>query len=491
MDARLARFADASRFDFEKPPAWMLEHAGQTEAWNAQVRFLRILAGWQSGKTEFLVWWCLRQFGRRGPGDAVVAAATFPLLTVALQPRLVRAVESRGLGEHKKGDGYIHVPYDSLRNCGYEGDEKGDLFIWLRHASDAKAVEAATAKWFALDESGQTSDEVGEAVQGRVSATGGDACLISRHYNDSWFSRACQEADIPGFSKTVSFASWSNPGWRPDLRKVPGALEAEVERLKRSMPEHRFLGKYAGKVTKPAGLIIDNWSDAFEYEDFLIPGDWKRFTFHDFGPVHAFVVSVAEHPTEKDREDYPVLYCYRELFPNRPTTTKAIVKTLRQADTLDFARWAVATRSEIPVWRPRGIGGNKTGEQGWRESYTKSGLRVEEPTEPNVGTQIDRLYACVGRGGLRIAKQGCPVLLSMLKKWSWEVDDAGEPIPGKIKDDAKFHGPAALRYGASQLRPYTRDNDEPEKQNYPQGSIGATFGDDGGDEDERGQAADW
>ncbi len=447
----------------------MGDHAGQVEAWNTEARFLRIMAGWQSGKTDFLVWWCLRQFGRRGPGDAIVAAPTFPLLTVALQPRLIKEVESRGLGVHQPSHGNILVPYDSLRRCGYKGDEKGDLTVWLRHTSEAKAVEAATAKWFAGDECGQMSDEVGEAIEGRISATGGEACLISRHYNDNWFSNACQRPDIPGFSVTVNFASWDNPGWRADLQGE--ARKAEVARLERSMPRHRFLGKYAGKVTRPAGSIIDNWQDEYEIPSFFVPGDWKRFTFHDFGQVHAFVIQAAEHPTEKDSEGYPVIYCYRETFKAQATATVDLVRELLRAEKEDMQAWAQATGQSVPVYRPRGIGGNATTEEGWRESYTAAGLRVEAPLVAKIEPQIDRLYACVGRGGLRITKN-CAFLLSMLKKWSWEVDDAGEPIPGKILNDAAFHGPAALRYGISQLRP-NRKEKEDETPRFPMGSVGS------------------
>lgn len=237
-----------------------------------------------------------------------------------------------------------------------------------------------------------------------------------------------------------------------------------------------------GRWVQAPGAILDNWSDEYEYDDFLVPGDWKRFTFHDFGPVHAFVISAAEHPTETDAEGYPVLYCYRELFPNTATSTTEIVRELRRRDMVDFATWAAKHGKEVPVWKPRGIGGNKTGEQGWRGDYTKSGLKVEEPTEGSRDTQISRLHACVGRGGLRIARHGCPTLLGMIKTWRWKLDDGGEPIPGKIFKDEKFHGPAALRYGVSQLRPYVRDDHEQAKQAFPQGSIGQAFGGDFGDD---------
>lgn len=460
----------APTVDFEQAPYWMADHAGQTEAWEADVRFLQIMAGWQSGKTDFAVWYTLREIGRVGPGEGLVCAPTYPLLMVALQPRLVREVESRNLGEHKRGDGYIRIPYDSLRRMGYQGDEKGHHDVFLRHTTEAKHVEAITALYCTGDECGQMHDEVGEAIQGRLSATGGRACLISRHYNDNWFSRACQEPDQPGFSKTVSFASWDNPGWRKDLRPIPGALEAEIARLRRSMPQHRFDGKFAGKVTKPAGLIIDNWEDRFEVEPFLVPATWKRFTFHDFGNVHAFVISVAEHPTDTDDDGYPVLICYREHFPNQATASWQIVRDVKKADLADFKEWEAESGEDAPLWHVRGIGGATT-EDKWRFDYSTHGLHVEKPMVGDPGTQIDRLYACVGRGGLRIVKDACPNLLQMLKDWSYEVDDAGEPIPGKIKDDEKFHGPAALRYGVSQLRP-GKSPPKDEKPTFPFGSRG-------------------
>lgn len=444
----------------------MAGHAGQSEAWSKNKRKLIILAGWQSGKTDYLVRWCLRQMKRKGPGEAVVAAPSHPLLLVAMQPRLVRAVESMGIGTHHKGDNYIHVPYDSLRRCGYEGDEKGDLTVFFKHTMDAKSVEAVTANWFAGDEAGQMSDEVLEAVEGRVSGTGGDVCLISRPYFDNKFRQLAENPDYE--TDVVSFASWDNPGWRADLRSIPGALAQEIERLRRSMPEWRFLMKYGGKFTRPAGAIIDNWKDEYEYQHFQIDPAWKRYTFHDFGQVHAFVVCVAEHPTEKDSAGYPVLYAYREYFPNRAISTEDLVGEIRSKETADFLEWTARTDDPLQKWQPRGIGGNKTNEEGWRESYTYAGLTIEAPRVLGVEAQIDALYACVGRGGLRISKE-CVNLLSMLKAWSWEIDDGGEPIPGKIKDDAKFHGPAALRYGISQLRP-NRTEEEDLDTGPPEGS---------------------
>lgn len=436
-------------------PSWMADHTGQTEAWEATARKLIIVAGWQSGKTDFLVRWCLRQMKRRGPGDALILAPSHPLLIVALQPRLVWLVESLGLGSHVKGDNYLYVPGEALKRLGWEG-ARGDLRLWFRHTQDAKAVEATTALWVAGDECGQMSDEVGEAIDGRTSATGGEVCLISRPYFDNWFRKAAESPDQE--TKVVNFASWDNPGWRADLD--PETRKAEVKRLELSMPAWKFKMKYGGRFTKPAGSIIDNWEDRYEVEPFVVPGNWKRFTFHDFGQVHAFVVSAAEHPTEKDSEGYPVLVCYREHFPNQARATWQLVRDIKRADERDFAMWSHATGGKAPVWRPRGIGGASS-EDDWRKDYAQSGLNVEQPGTSDVGTQIDRLYACVERGGLWITKD-CRHLLTMLGAWSWEIDDAGEKIPGKIKDDAKFHGPAALRYGVSQLRPNHKEAPEPE-----------------------------
>lgn len=435
----------------------MLGHPGQSEAWKFTSRVQCLQAGWQSGKTDYLVQWVYRQAARSGPGDALVLAPTHPLLEVAPQPRIVKLFESLELGEEKVGAQKLVVSESGLRRMGWKG-KPGSLTIWFRHTQDVKKVEAATALWVAADECGQMSDEVWEAINGRTSGTGGDILLISRPYFDNWFRKLCESSEP--WLQVRSFASWDNPGWQPNLN--PKERGSEIERLKNSMPLWRFQMKYGGVFTRPAGAIIDNWKDEYETPPFLVPHTWKRYTFHDFGPVHAFVISVAEHPTEKDSEGYPVLVCYREHFPNKAYATWQLVRDVKKSDERDFADYKLISGLEPPEWRPRGIGGNH-GENDWRKDYANSGLAIEQTRIIDVGSQIDRLYACVGRGGLRITKD-CRVLLQMLRAWSWEVDDAGEPIPGKIMDDAKFHGPAALRYGVSQLRPNTKEEKAPEPE---------------------------
>ena len=424
----------------------MAAHPGQSQAWAARTRKLVLLAGWQSGKTDFAVWWCLRQMKRRGPGQAVVAAPSYPLLIAALQPRLVNLVESHGLGEHKRADNLLVVPYDSLRRLGYEGDAKGDLTVFFRHTQQAKDVEAVTALWFAGDEVGQMPDEVMEAVEGRLSATGGEACLISRPYFDNRFRQMCEQPD--GETTVVSFASWDNPGWRTDLRAEPGAFEAELARLKSQMPLWRFDMKYGGRFTRAAGAVYDCWKDEYEVEPFSVPWHWKRYYGVDFGPVHTFVSCFAEHPTERDAEGYPVLYVYRTYFPNQGKATWQHVKALKDIE-VQTSRDA---RSDRTAWHlVRAVGGSST-EDNWREEWALSGLPVSRPSVSSVEAGIDRVYACISRGGLRVFKT-CGRLIRELRSYSYETDEQGEPVPGKIEKKSEFHGADSVRYAVSQFRP--------------------------------------
>jgi len=430
----------------------MLGHTGQMEAWASGTRKLIILAGWQSGKTDFLVWWCLRQIKRRGPGDAIAAAPTYPLLSVALQKRLVDEIENRGIGEHRKGDNYIHVPYESIIKCGYEGERRGDLRIWLRHTSDAKAVEAATAQWFAGDEAGQMADEVLEAIDGRTSATGGEVCLISRPYFDNKFRQLCDNPDKE--TTVVSFASWDNPGWRKDL-VTREAKKAYVDAM--DMADWRKAMKYGGKFTRPAGAIYDCFEDKPFAEGghlvapFIVPPDWERVYGIDFGPVHTAVSCYAKHPEWKSADGLPVWVNYRTYFPNVARDVWQHVDLLRRWEQDDYDQWLAQggwrRNQGGPQWPVTAFGGapseNKT-----REAWTNAGLPVFEPLVSEFAAGVDAVYSAI-RLKRVVYFDTLKQAIKETLRYSWKTNLDGDPLPGeKPEDGASFHLCDAERYVA-------------------------------------------
>src|SRR6516162_3260345 len=71
---------------------WHL-HRGQRRAMKSRKRFILVLAGWQSGKTEIGPPWLYREMIQKGPGDYLVASPTYPLMMKKVLPVFVRLFE--------------------------------------------------------------------------------------------------------------------------------------------------------------------------------------------------------------------------------------------------------------------------------------------------------------------------------------------------------------------------------------------------------------
>ena len=415
-------------------------HWGQSEAWKRKQRFLALLAGWQSGKTDFLVEWVFRQAGRAGPGDALVLAPTHRLLEIAPEPRIVeRFQEALGKedAQYKVGDHLLIISAAGLKRLGWTG-KKGSLKIWFRHTQDVKAVEAATALWLAADECGQMPDEIWEAINGRTSATGGDVLLISRPYFDNWFREFCETQP----DNVVGFASWDNPGWLAHLG--PEERDAEIERLRNSMPLWRFEMKYGGVFTRPAGAIYDCyvdklWNDPEEpghlETSFEVPPDWERVYGVDFGSVHTAVRCYAKDPVLKTESGMPVWHNYRTYFPNQSRHATEHVRILKNAEPFGTP------------WPPLAFGGNQGNESDQRDLWGLAGLPVVKPLIGAVEAGIDAVYACIKTRQIRYFDT-LKEARSQKRRYSWKVNDDGDPIPGEIEDKKVWHLEDAERYAA-------------------------------------------
>ena len=68
-------------------------HKGQRRAWDRPKRFVCVIAGHQSGKTEMGPHWLHREIKWRGPGDYVVAPPTNPLLVKKALPAFCQLFE--------------------------------------------------------------------------------------------------------------------------------------------------------------------------------------------------------------------------------------------------------------------------------------------------------------------------------------------------------------------------------------------------------------
>lgn len=454
--ARQGRNPD--RIDFEQEPVIEFMgkpcplHEGQKKVWASTKRHVAAIAGRQSGKTALLPYLALREIQRCGGGDGLIVGPTFPLMDRRLVPECERVWKGKyGLGEYKVGRRTFEFSAEGLRKLGVP-----QAVVYFGFAEDPESLESMQAMWCCRDETGQSkfSRAAAEAIDGRLSVAMGMG--FGRIFDSTtpyaaggdWFQKDVwdQRFTNPDLD-VVSYKSTDNPSFSVEV----------FENLRAKLPAWKFSMMYEGQYTRPAGAVYDNFDrNVHVVPHFWVPPDWKRYYGIDFGQVHTAVVCLAEHPTEKDAENYPVLYAYHEHFPNRASYTHQHVKSLKSAeDAIEYE-----FRRHDPSFRGvrghvRGIGGSR-GEKDPRWEWTASGITVEEPWVKDVETGIDRVYAVLSRGGVKVM-DSCVRTISQLESYSWELDDAGEPVPGKIKDKNAQHLADSVRYVLCQLRPNSLD----------------------------------
>ena len=409
--------------EFEICPAWF--HYYQRLAWGKDDVIIAICAGWQSGKTVTLPHWLKREIHRRGPGDYGAFSSTYRLLSRKFLPELKKAF--RDLAEFRAGD--QQFVFTVAGNKLIHGPEwTGEpTIIQLGHAENPDSLESATLKAVVWDECGQrlVPKQSFDTVVSRLMVNRGRMCLASKPYESGWFERLVTgKGDGVG---VVSFPSWANP-------ENPQKDDVYWDRLRADMATWRFTMQYEGVFTMPAGLIYD----CFDWElntcdDF----DVSNLSMHpgmDFGKVNTAGLVVAD-----DRAT-GVLYVIGEYHAGKKRDYPEHVTSMR----LLTREWG----GNKPL-QP-GAGGNKHGEDGWREAYRKHGLPLDEPPESNIEVQIQNVYSLMKQRKIKFFRRGAAETISDVQHFSREVDEDGV-VTDKIADEAKWHRLAALRYVVSKL----------------------------------------
>jgi hypothetical protein len=402
--------------DTETMPAIFGEHRGQQELWEATARFVAAFAGWQSGKTTVGPPWLLREMQRKGPGDYAVIAPNHPLLDNKALPELLKWFRPL---IHRSGNEWFITDEGAKKLWGYVPEEPARIL--LRHAMRPEAIEAFTAKAIWVDEPGQISDVVWEAIQARVAVHQGRVLLTSRPYEHNWYVKEFwrRREEDPNIA-VVNFRSVDNPAFS----------EEEYERVKAILPDWKFKMKYDGIPTRPAGAIYDCFDRAkHTCKRFSIPKHWKRFSGHDFGAINTAAVFAAQDPATG------ILYLYGTYAPGQAMTTTEHASTM-------LARQGL---SEAPAaW-----GGAKSESQS-RMDYTSVGYPIMEPPLSVVFDGIAAVYGLIKRG-LLIVFDDLNKLIADIEDYSYELDDEGEPIDWKIQAKETWHRLDALRYLCSAL----------------------------------------
>lgn len=398
-------------------------HANQWRAWDSVKRVVAVIAGTQAGKTSFGPAWFFREIQRRGPGDYLVAAPTYPLLGLKTIPEYVRYFQTitqvaRYVGSPTKK--LIVTPQGQRMLFGKEYND--ETAVYFGHAQDPDSLESMTAKAAHADECGQKKFKLGsyEAIMRRLSINEGRLLITTTPYYLGWLKQKIHDPGLHGdpHIDLIRFRSIDNPAFP----------RSEWERAQQDLPAWKFDMFYRAIFTRPPGLIYDNFSEErHTCPRFDIPPEWPRYMGQDYGGVNTAAIYIAAKPGTRQ------LYVYREYLAGGRTAQQ-------HAD--------VMLASEPR--RPRAAGGAKS-EQQWRDEFRAAGLPVEAPPVSEVEVGIDRVYGCIARDEL-IIFDDLAGLLDELASYSRELDELGEPTE-KIEDKNSYHRLDALRYIISLLRP--------------------------------------
>jgi len=424
------------RIDCETSPSWF--HDSQNRTWESSKPITCICAGWQAGKTVGLPFWLKREIQRRGPGDYGAFSSTYKLLARKFLPELKKCFCS---GKKDDCDLAIFRVVDQQIVFTDEGNRKihgpdwdGEpTVIQLGHAENPDSLESATLKAVVWDECGQrlVPKASFDTVVSRLMVNRGRLLLASKPYEANWFKDL---VTTPSDNvQVITYASWENP-------ENPSEDDPYWIPIRAAMPAWKFQMFYVGIFTMPAGLIYDCFNRTDHVcTDFQVLRAHPNATVHpgmDFGKVNTAGVAAVD---------------------DRSTGTIYIIGNYHAGKKREYTEHIASMRElTVPCANGRdysvGCGGNKHGEDGWREAYRMHGLALEEPPENNIDVQIQNVWTLISTGKLKFFAAGAAEVIEEIEAYSREVDEDGE-VTDKILDDAKFHRLAALRYICMKLRP--------------------------------------
>jgi len=188
-------------------------------------------------------------------------------------------------------------------------------------------------------------------------------------------------------------------------------------------------------------LVYGKFNDVLcKIKRFEIPETWPVFSGHDFGqanPAALFIAQVklpipAGAPAYLRYGDYVI---FSEYAPG------AGFSSLQHID--EFKR--VTKDKDFSM----AVGGNVTTEEEIRQLYTRDGWTIHAPFITRVAAQIERVIRIMESNKLYIFED-LYRLLAQIANCMWILDDENKPT-NKIKDEAKHHLLACLRYVATVL----------------------------------------
>lgn len=190
-------------------------------------------------------------------------------------------------------------------------------------------------------------------------------------------------------------------------------------------------------------LVYGVFNDQYcKVNPFNIPNDWPVYSGHDFGSANPAALFIAQNPGPDEMRlssgawfRKGDLVIFKEYLPGGGHSTATHVE--------EWKSWNLNVK--------RSVGGNPNTEDEIRQGYTKQGWHIIQPRIGRVKTQIDRVRALMEDNKLFIFSD-CFNLLGEISNCLWKINDDLTPTEF-IKDEAKYHLLASLRYIGSDFTP--------------------------------------
>jgi hypothetical protein len=401
-------------------------HAGQSEAWQSNKRFIAVLAGTQSGKTSFGPLWLWREMMARGPGDYLAVTATFDLFKLKMLPALRELFEQfLKVGRWWATNRVIEIRDPATGEFwANTADDPMYSRIILRSADSPAGLESATAKAAWIDEAGLIPDaQAWEAVERRLSLNLGRALITTTLYDFGWLKRVIYDPwdfahHLHPDIDVISFDSIANPTFPRE----------EWERKQTQMESWKFDMMYRGRYSRPWGLIYASFNikvHTLPRQGLVIPKVWPRYLGLDFGGANMAGTFFGQDPVGKK------VYLYR-LYSEGHLTAKDHVKALLEGEPY-----------------PTAVGGSSSEGQ-WRDEFAAAGLAVMAPPVTDVEVGISRQHSFFSNN-LIVVFRDLTAYIDQLKSYSRVIDKAtGEPTE-EIRNKKSYHLLDASRYILSYL----------------------------------------
>jgi hypothetical protein len=414
------------------------KHEPQEKFVNSEAKRIAIKAGRRGGKTVGIAKRAIKRFLK---GRRQLYAAPTTTQTDAFWYEIKKALREpidAGVFKCSETEKFVEVPHtkqrikaktawnaDTLR-----GDYADDLYLdeFQLMAEDTWSDVGAP----------MLADNNGDAVfiftPPSLNATGVSKAKDPRHAS-KLFKKALE--DKTGLWETFHFTSFDNPFISHDaLNMIANDMSLDSYRREIMAEDDEI---------ETSWLVHSKFNEALcKVKRFDIPKNWEVFTGHDFGQANPAALFLARvklplPPGAPPHMRLNDLVAFREYAPGAGFSTAQHV-----------ARWKELTQGYTVIKR---IGGNQNTEDAARNEASMHGWYIEAPTIGSVNAQLDRVIGLEEQNKIYVFEDLFG-LLAQIANCMWVLDEQNKPT-NKIKDEARYHLLAALRYIGSYFTPET------------------------------------